>query len=471
VNQLLDLSKLEAGAIKIEYVSEDIIAFLKANTFAFQSLADIKNISIGFEADTPSLVMKFDRDKLEKICSNLLSNAFKFTPSGGEVKVAVRASTGGDNTRKINILVSDSGPGIPEQDLSMVFNRFYQAGTVSRSSTGSGIGLELTRELVGICGGEISVRNLKDRGAEFSFTLPLLEGEQLVDVPAKVAYQALSVVSEEAMIATALLNGGGNAENNKEVVLVIEDNEEVRDYIVTSLGDHYHVLVAEDGEKGIVKALEVVPDLVITDVMMPFKDGMEVCRTLKDDERTSHIPVIMLTAKADIESKIEGLQSGADDYLPKPFHTKELLVRIANLIQQRRKLQEKFKAGVSVNAEANNDLPQKEKLFLSRLNEYIDLHLTEEEYGVEELSRDMAMSRMQLHRKLKAVTNTSASLYIRSIRLKHARRLLEEGIYNVSEVAYRVGFNSPTYFSTCFSEEYGFAPSELKAGTPTYHQA
>jgi len=461
VNQLLDLSKLEAGAIKMDYVNDDVISFLKANTFAFQSLADQKNIRISFLCDITSLPMKFDRDKLEKIFSNLLSNAFKFTNSGGQVSVSVQVTENSAN-KKIRVTVNDSGPGIPAADVPYVFNRFYQSGTVSRSTLGSGIGLELTKELVEICGGEIGVSNADAGGAQFYFTLPVIEGEKDITNEINGSYLSshAAIAIEDARDTPSILTAPVESENH-ELILVIEDNNEVRDYIVSALQSQYQVITAEDGEKGIVKALDAVPDLIITDVMMPGKDGLEVSRTLKEDERTSHIPIIMLTAKADMESKIEGLLTGADDYLAKPFHTKELVVRIQNLIQQRKKLQEKFKE-INEKKIADDSIPLKEKLFISKLRETIELHLTEEEYSVEDLSHDMAMSRMQLHRKVKALTNSSASLYIRSIRLMHAKRLLEEGIYNVSEVAYRVGFNSPTYFSTCFSEEYGIPPSEFR---------
>jgi len=357
------------------------------------------------------------------------------------------------------VVVTDSGPGIPAEDLLYVFNRFYQSGKVARSTTGSGIGLELTKELVEICGGKIGVTNTPQGGAQFWFTLPVERGEAVPDQPV-ASYQHTALALEDVRTSVPLAQE--ESTENQELVLVIEDNDDVRDFIVSSLQAHYQVVTAVNGEEGISKALEIVPDLIITDVMMPVKDGIEVCRTLKEEEKTSHIPIIMLTAKADVESKIEGLQSGADDYLAKPFHTKELLVRIQNLIQVRRKLQEKFQADTIDKPSSASEVPLREKLFLDRLRDTIELHLAEEEYSVEELSRDMAMSRMQLHRKLKALTNTSAGLYIRTIRLAHGRRLLEEGLYNVSEVAYRVGFNSPTYFSTCFSEQYGFPPSEVK---------
>jgi signal transduction histidine kinase/DNA-binding response OmpR family regulator len=459
VNELLDLSKLEAGAIKFDFVYEDVIGFLRASTMAFQSLADQKKIDLQFSANTALFEMKFDRDKLEKIFSNLLSNAFKFTDAGG--KIEVRADTG---QGVLKVFVKDSGRGVPEADLPFVFNRFYQSGTMSRTTVGSGIGLELTKELVNICGGEIGVSNAVEGGAQFYFTLPVPQTGAIGPSDRQSnAGEYTRMALDDARETPAVLQMNIDSEG-KDTILVIEDNADVRNYIISSLQADYHVVSANDGDSGITQAVEVIPDLIITDLMMPATDGMTVCHTIKKDERTSHIPVIMLTAKADLESKIEGLESGADDYLAKPFHTKELLARIANQIAIRKILQEKFRSGV-VKEEAYHELPTKEKIFMAKLRATVELHLAEEEFGVEELSRELAVSRMQLHRKVKALTNISASLYIRSVRLEHAKRLLGEGIYNVSEVAYRVGFNSPTWFSTCFSEQYGFPPSDLLTAT------
>jgi signal transduction histidine kinase/DNA-binding response OmpR family regulator len=457
VNQLLDLSKLEAGATTVTLVPADLIPFLKGALFAYQSAADARSIAMSFDAATESLPMKFDRDKVEKICSNLLSNAFKFTPARGNVRMAVSVDEG-----TVRVTVSDSGPGIPPENLPYVFNRFYQAGTAAENAAGSGIGLELTKELVSLCGGEIHARNLTTGGAEFSFTLPVIPADSVVESLEPLTVPDLGITPE----APSAVDGLPAGHPDKPLVLIIEDNTEVRSYMMTTLAGAYNVVSAHDGESGIARAMELIPDLVITDVMMPVKDGLEVCRALKEEMKTSHIPVIMLTAKADLESKIEGLESGADDYLPKPFHTKELLARVANLILSRKKLQMLFHAPNSAAPSPADTLPKKERMFLEKLQTVIGQHLAEEDYGVEQLSLDMAMSRMQLHRKLKAITDTSASLYIRSIRLAHGKRLLEEGIYTVSEVAYRVGFNSATYFSTCFSEEFGYPPSEVRTGSP-----
>jgi signal transduction histidine kinase/DNA-binding response OmpR family regulator len=457
VNQLLDLSKLEAGAIQFEYVHEDIVPFLKSLAFSFQSLADQKKISLHFASEPSAIVTRFDYDKMEKVFSNLLSNAFKFTPEQGLVSMDV--SLVGE---QIKVSVRDSGPGIPAQDLPYIFNRFYQSGG-GFHALGSGIGLELTKELVEISGGKISVTNGPEGGAHFVVMLPLMPEATTAETKTK-AYLPTPHLADREEEILQVKEESNPTDDERKTLLVIEDVNEVRDFIVQSLSAHYQVITAAHGGEGIAKALEIIPDLIITDVMMPVKDGLEVCRTLKETDATSHIPVMMLTAKADVGNRIEGLETGADDYLAKPFHTKELLARIHNLILIREKLLEKFhqKTPGQIQALPNDERLPREKKFLEQLHQAIDRHLAEEEYSVAELSDDMAMSRMQLHRKVKALTGLPVSLYIRSIRLERGKRLLEEGLYNVSEVAYRVGFNSPAYFSTCFSEQYGHPPSEIK---------
>ena len=468
VNQLLDLSKLEAGAVRVNLVSEDVMLFLKNHTYAFESLAEQQNIQLHFQSEINFLNMTFDKDKLEKILFNLLSNALKFTPPYGHVQVLVdEEKTGHGNSfeRNLRVRVKDSGPGIPEEEISRVFIRFYQSNqVVSRTSQGSGIGLELTKELVEICGGQIHVKNNPEQGAEFCFTLPITE----VTSSESEGSLAANLSTDNVQLDLKSYNYPGQSapfeslkEADKEIILVVEDNTDVRNFIVNSLSSDYQIIQACDGEEGVIKALQHVPDLILSDVMMPKKDGFQVCKYLKEDEKTSHIPIILLTSKADVESKIEGLQQGADDYLAKPFHQGELLVRIKNLIEQRKLLREKYSNQPPL-IKNEKGLPTKEQVFMKKLRGIIETHLPEEEYSVEELSAEMAMDRTQLFRKVKALTNGSISLYIRAVRLEHAYRLLHEGIYNVSEVAYRVGFNSSTYFSTCFTEQYGFPPSELR---------
>lgn len=461
INQLLDLSKLESGITKLELSKQDFISFIKGITFSFQSLADEKDIRLEIHSDIDSRLMDFDRDKLEKIMYNLLSNAFKFTPQLGKISVVL------DKIKKeekdwMRVKISDTGVGIPGKDLPMIFNRFYQSDNAqTRNVEGSGIGLALTKELVELHGGEIMAESVLGISTSIYFTLPI-KNQETVEI--SFTEETNLVISEiDDLIVNAPLSERPEALlgmiEKSEIVLVIEDNAEVRNFIRSSLSGAYQILEASNGDEGLLIAKEQVPDIIISDVMMPGKDGYETCRLLKQDEKTSHIPVILLTAKSGIESKLEGLETGADDYLSKPFNTRELLVRIKNLLTSRKKLREKY-LDIVLENKANEKVAPIEDAFLTRIREIVESHLDDELFSIEDLSREVGMSRTQVHRKLKALTNQSASQFMRMVRLHHAKSLLKKGRYNVSEVAYKVGFNSSTYFSTCYAEFYGYAPSE-----------
>lgn len=455
INQLLDLSKLESGVTKLELHKDDVIAFLKGLTFSFQSLADEKDITLECHTAVQNLRMDFDKDKMEKIMFNLLSNAFKFTPNLGTVKVSVEPVTI-DKTDFLNIDIEDSGVGIPESQMPFIFDRFYQAdNTQIRNSDGSGIGLALTKELVELHGGTISVKSEHGAGTVFSVLLPMCDN---ISVQISSPDQQMKIQNGIELLKDPGKLTQNNGEEKLEVVLVIEDNHEVRDFVINSVNKNYHVIAAANGDEGLAMATAEIPDLIISDVMMPGKSGYETCRMLKADERTSHIPVILLTAKAGFENKMEGLETGADDFIAKPFSTRELLVRIKNLITTRKKLREKFLD--TVLTEEKPIAATIEDAFLKKIREAVEAHLDDAEFSIEDLSMEIGMSRTQVHRKLKALTNQSASQFMRTIRLKHAKALLQHGGLNVSEVAYKVGFSSPTYFSTCYAGEYGHAPSE-----------
>ncbi|MGF1637995.1 MAG: tetratricopeptide repeat protein, partial [Cyclobacteriaceae bacterium] len=340
VNELLDLSKLEAGAVKLNYHRDNVVRFIQICTFAFQSFAEQNDVELKFSSQFESLETDFDKDKLEKILSNLLSNAIKFTLAGGFVQVSIIPDQQPDFIR---IKVSDTGTGIPSEDLPYVFDRFYQAAnTGARIIQGTGIGLQLARELVELQGGTISVANQEQGGAEFSFTLPVVQTGVAMsndEVLTPISTNNLTPAEYQIHVQTNDKTPAfDDMDIQSELVLVVEDNPEVRQFIVATLQDKYRVIEATNGDEGVIMALETIPDIIISDVMMPGKSGYEVCQILKEDQKTSHIPIIMLTGKADMESKIEGLELGADDYLVKPFNTRELLVRVANLTLQRKKL-------------------------------------------------------------------------------------------------------------------------------------
>ncbi len=461
INQLLDLSKLEAGKTQLILSSQDMISLVKGTLLSFESLAEQKQISLRVTADRDRLMMDIDRDKLEKILYNLFSNALKFTRSGGEVLVSLTQEAVGEEPW-VQLMVRDTGVGIPAAKLPYVFDQFYQVdASNTREQEGFGIGLALTKELVELHDGRIHIDSQEGVWTTITVRLPVrqehhVEHELVNDKVGSrlpTSYRGVSDQVQDPLLQSP--EGADAAE-----LLLIEDNDEVRQFIRSSLGHQYRIIEAMNGEEGVRLAQEHVPDLVITDLMMPKLDGHQVCAVLKRDERTSHIPIVMLTAKADLDSRIQGLQTGADSYLAKPFHQRELLAQIANLIASRQQLRERFSRDNLWHTE--DALPSMEQAFLDRVRTAIDAHLDDEGFNVDQLSDDMGVSRTQLHRKLKALVNQSPGDLIRVVRLQRALDLLTRNVATVSEVAYMVGFGNPANFSTSFSRHFGYAPSEVK---------
>jgi signal transduction histidine kinase/DNA-binding response OmpR family regulator len=501
INQLLDLSKLEGGAMKLRASRGNIVPFVKGLASSFESSADVRRVAVSIHADRDEIEVCFDKDKMEKILTNLLSNAFKFTPEGGDVRVEIRNPQSAIQNH-IEITIADTGIGIPSDELPRVFDRFYQVdSSQTREHEGSGIGLALTKELVELHHGTISVRSEVGKGTEFTVRLPLgrehLKDEEVVEggerqptteslrIPLErdevrhgkkdetstdgraISHPDQIVPPSRIPHESGILDSGTSSlestprNDGKPLVLVVEDNADVRAYMREYLVTDYDVQEAHDGAEGIEKAREIIPDLIISDVMMPKKDGYELCKALKLDEKTSHIPIILLTAKAGTENKIEGLETGADDYLTKPFDAKELLVRVKNLIDLRRKLRERFSVG-QVLKPGDIAVISIDDAFLQKAMAVVEQRMGDEEFGVEQLRDELGMSRTQLHRKLTALTNQSAGDFIRYMRLQRAKQLLEQDAGNISEIAYQVGFNSVAYFTKCFREQFGVVPSEVR---------
>ncbi len=497
INQLLDLSKLEAGKLKLEATKGNIVSFVKGVALSFESLAESKDISLKIHSERDSIEMYFDKEKMMKILTNILSNAFKFTPEEGTITVSVRechaefisASSINieipkqvrDDTRKgfIEIKIRDTGIGIAQEEIPKLFDRFYQVDSShTREYEGTGIGLALTKELVELHHGRISIQSEKSVWTEFTLEFPLgrdhLKDDEIIKEKTDVILSEeknlisfgddrVQKVSSSHFDKLSVTNEDQNKEEgDKTIILVVEDNYDMRQYIRETLDDNYLVEEAVNGEQGVRKAEKIIPDLIISDMMMPKMDGNELVRILKNDEKTSHIPIILLTAKAGQENKLEGLETGADDYLTKPFDIKELQVRIKNLISIRKKLQEKF-------SKLENHLPSIKGLklssldekFMLKVSEVIEKHLAEEEFSIEEFGKEVGMSRSQFHRKFTAITGKTASLYLRSMRLSRAKKMIEEKTGNISEIAFSVGFSSVSYFSKCFKEEFGYPPSDL----------
>jgi len=464
INQLLDLSKLEAGKLELKASKNNIVSFLKGITMSFESVAEGKDVTLKVIPEKEQIELYFDKEKMIKIMTNLLSNAFKFTPKSGEIIVTLNES---DNN-SVAIKVKDTGQGIAEEELPKLFDRFYQVdSSQTREQEGTGIGLALTKELVELHKGTISVDSKLGGWTEFTIELPIgrshLKDEQIVETQ-KPEKEDIIVERKEFVPTTAKETDETEViDEDKNILLVVEDNADVREYIKDSLGNDFQIEEASNGEQGVRKAGEIIPDLILSDIMMPKMDGNELTRILKNDEKTSHIPIILLTAKSEQESKLEGLETGADDYLTKPFDTKELQIRIKNLIDTRRTLQKKYSKGdyVPVIKEEVKKLSNLEEQFMNKVMEVIEDHLPEEEFSIEQFGKEVGMSRVQLHRKLKALSGKSASNYLRSVRLSKARKMIKEEKGNISEIAYSVGFSSPAYFTRCFKEEYGYPPSDL----------
>jgi signal transduction histidine kinase/DNA-binding response OmpR family regulator len=474
INQLLDLSKLESGGMKLQAAEGDIVLFVKNSTAQFESMATGKDIKLTFngypvETTTTSdpIRLYFDPKKIQKVCSNLISNAVKFTPRSGEIGIEVELVAGREGKGdQVAIKVINSGPEIPVEKLSRIFDRFYQVDSNSnRAYEGTGIGLALVKELTELHHGHIKVESKMNR-TTFIVELPLssayLNEDEMVDLNPS-DFGMIAAVAEQPSSSPATKEQEGNTKPDEDhlEVLVVEDNTDLRAFIIEALSSEYQVTAAFDGVGGFEKAESLIPDLIVSDVMMPRMDGYDLCKKLKTNDKTNHIPVILLTAKAAKENKLEGLRIGADDYLVKPFDEEELRIRIRNLITIRQKLQRKFRNEIRHRPKEIKVASVHQK-FLEALKVVIDKNIDNESFSVEDLGRQIGMSRSQIHRKLKALTNQSATTFIRNYRLYQAAELLEANAGNITEIAYQVGFNSQTYFSSSFQELFGCSPTDYR---------
>lgn len=464
VNQILDLAKLESNTLNMTYIQGDILAFTKYIAESLHSLANAQNLMLQVESEQAKIVMDYDPERFLQIIHNLLSNAIKFTPSGGKVLLQVD-----QEGQWLYISVADTGSGIPPEEIPHIFERFFQAKNQEFAKAGgAGIGLSLTRELVKFMGGEVSVQSTVGVGSTFFVKLPITNKGTLVE------HGTSSVLENwKPSPAKPLMPLPTQLQPTDVIlpqILIVEDNPDVVQYLAACLkgpSDHearpYQLDFAYNGQAGIEKALETVPDLIISDVMMPFKDGFEVLEALKNDERTSHIPIIMLTAKADAQSRLAGLRRGADAYLAKPFQQEELLVTVENLLELRRKLQLKYQQQIlTTETTDTTTTADVEDAFLLNVRAIIEANYADDGFALPQLCQKIGMSRSQLFRKMKALTDIAPSDLIRKHRLNKARILLQSGATNVSEAAWQVGFKDPSYFSKLYQEEFGEVPSAMK---------
>ena len=476
VNQLLALSRIDSGKMNLQARRQDIISFLEGILTTFQVLAQHNRLELEFYSKEEKVILYFDTEKMEEVMTNLLINAIKFTPAQGKITVSVSRNKGDErliSSNFVEVSVKDTGIGIPKDQLTHIFDRFYQVErsiSGEKGYTGVGIGLALTKELVELHQGHIDVNSEEGKGAEFFIRLPM--GKEHLQPHEIVIDQEISMEPRklDKIPADYMIGKKEDAEDEidkrhelheKNTILVIDDNSLFRKYIRERLKPLYTIVEAVDGQDGINKAKKIIPDLIISDVMMPGIDGYELCNVLKKEVKTSHIPVILLTAKASEESVIHGLEKGADDYITKPFNTKILIARIKNLIELRRQLQIKLQkpetlptVGISVSSI--------DEAFLKDFREIIEKNLSNPDFNEDQLCLELHMSQGTLTRKIQALTGKTPNQYIMSYRLDRAAQLLKTNFGNVSEVAFKVGFYSSALFAKCFREKFHQLPTSFQ---------
>jgi len=464
INQLLEIRRVETGNLKLEVARDDLIAYLRGIYELFQPYAEKKEIDFQFKTGLSGLEVYFDADKIEKIFYNLLSNAFKHTPKRGSV-VLETGTTVARGQEMVLITVSDTGPGIPAEHLPHVFDRFFQITNKHRSGKiSSGIGLSLSRDLAERHYGEIQVQSDGQSGTTFRVFLPVSEA---CYKPGEIAGETEGDYSMEyinSMIETFEYIADDHHDRplvGEDLfrILVVEDNLDMQKYLYNELSERYNVLLAQDGEEGLEISRQNLPDLILSDIMMPGMDGLEFCKQIKNDELTSHIPLILLTAKTGKEDEISGFELGADDYITKPFEAEVLKLKIRNILESRKQIAQKFFSASNYIPE-NIRINQIDQGFLEKFVKLVEDNIDDTELSGDRLACELGMSKGNLYKKLKTLTGMTVNIFVRSIRLKVAARLLKQGHYNISEVAYAVGFNNPKYFSTCFSEMFSMAPKE-----------
>ena len=461
VNQLLDLSKLEAGKMELHLEKGDMHSLLRIISASFDSLAQHKQIQFEKTFDVGSEKLWFDKDKVEKIITNLLANAFKFTPAHGTVAFAASIKIKNGNTKDIlTLTVSDTGKGIPPQEQELVFSSFYRAN--DGEVEGTGLGLSLVKELIKFYGGTIKLTSGVDEGSIFTVELPLDKvPEQDNKIRPSISIQKVSALMH-ACDSEEIGEHDTSHVEGRDSILIVEDNAELRNYIGSILEKEFTILSASNGEEALELAIHAIPNLIVSDMMMPNMDGMQLTEKLKADERTSHIPVILLTAKNDQSSRLEGLKTGADDFLTKPFSKDELLIRMKNLIQQRKLLAERFRERILVPTTSTQDVSLDDR-FLQKIRAIIEANMSDASFSVEQLAEQAHFNRTQLLRKLKGLTGLSPNDFIKDLRLKKAADMIRQNTDTITQIGYAVGFNDQSYFSKCFKKQFGITPKEFSS--------
>lgn len=461
VNKMLELSKIESGTIQLKKTQGDVVLYLRHLFSFFQSLADRKNIKLNYTSLPNNFLMDYDPDKLLQIISNLVSNAIKYNLHGGKVEVKTFLTK--ESTQRFVISVRDYGVGIDKKYLPHIFDRFYRVESDTEhteGSSGTGLGLALTLELVKLMKGTIGVESVSGKGTEFKVYLPvtnrapLISAEELFDITRSMS-SSIPICDEEDTSREDL------PPKEKPLLLIVEDSEDVAEYLRAILKNGYQIHVAVNGKDGWEKARSLVPEMILSDIIMPEMDGIELLDRVKNDICTSHIPVIILTAKADIASRLTGLERGADAYIAKPFNKDELIIQMNRLVNQRKKLQERYSSVGNV-VETQNPTFKIDDSFMKKIHDFMLDNLNDEKFNIEDLCVEMAMSRTQLYRKFKTLTNRTVFEYLFSIRLHKAKELLMTTNSNVSEIAFLSGFKNLSHFSRVFTDEFGVNPSKIR---------
>lgn len=455
-DQILDLQKLDSGNLKLNLVKADIILHMKGIISSFEGYCNKLSISLIFASDFSSLHCLFDKDKLTKVVSNLLSNAFKYSNPGSAIKTQLTV-----DYNWLTLSVKDKGRGIPKEHQEDVFERYYQLETSDTQTEGTGIGLAYVKELVELMNGKIDIKSEINHGTTVGISIPLSEYTIVNPIPCEIKIRPTRQPVLDSQIQRLLMDENDTDDENIRSILVVEDNPDLRMFVGELFKDEFNVIYANNGKEGIKKALHDIPDIIISDIMMPDTDGIKLCSTLKQDELTSHIPIILLTAKDNDENHMEGYLSGADDYIVKPFNSDLLKLKIRNMIATCESIRKQF----TLNPGDHSSLSKYadiDKLFLSKCMDVIHKHIDNSDFTVEELSKELSFSKRNLYRKLQALTNYHPAELIKNMRMQHAANLLKTTKMRISEVAQASGYENTAHFSQLFKQQFGVLPSEYK---------
>jgi len=460
IDQIIEFRRYENGKMQMYFTLSDLNIFISDICESFLELSKRNHLHLHFSASDDDFTLWFDSDKMEKICYNLLSNALKFTPENGTIKVHLSKEIQ-NSEHFARITVSDSGKGISEQHIHQIFDRFYKA---DRLAAGSGIGLALTKILVELHNGTIEVQSTEGKGTVFSILIPFKQKNISISEEYPVFSNNFNRGEEMELIEQEnnALNTEGKDNlhtSDKPRILVVEDNTDVRIYIKTLLNNDFEISEAVNGQEGFLKAMKLVPELIISDVMMDLMDGFELCKNIKENISTSHIPVILLTACAMDEQRAMGFESGADAYIPKPFNETILKIRVRKMIENREKVKEYFQKNLTF-GERKEHVAEIDKTFMAKFRKVIEDNLIDSDLNVDDIGKSLGLSRVQLYRKIKSLTNYAPNELVRIIRLKAAEQLLLQSEKTISEIAYDTGFTSPSYFTKCFKEYFNESPKE-----------